>query len=79
MIEEVIKLIQTKGQGLEELVFDFDLSLGTFNSIEINNGKVQLNLWTDCLGEASDTEKQLDFKSLPSKDQEKIIDILKSF
>lgn len=69
MKEKTIELIRILGLGVTELVIDFYLSTGNFNSIELNrkNNKIYLHIFLE-----DDIDISFDFDDLPHEDQMKI-------
>lgn len=69
MKEKIIELIRILGLGLTELVIDFDLDTGKFNSIEWDKkkNKVYLHIFLE-----DDIDISVDFEELPDDDQLKI-------
>lgn len=69
MKEKIIELIRILGLGLTELVIDFDLVTGKFNSIEWDKkkNKVYLHIFLE-----DDIDISVDFEELPDDDQLKI-------
>jgi hypothetical protein len=69
MKEKIIELIRILGLGLTELIVDFDLDTGKFDSIEWNkrNNKIYLHIFLE-----DDVDISVDFDDLPEEDQIKI-------
>ena len=66
MKNEIINMIKILGIGVLELVIDFDLDLGSFNSIEWDktNNKIYLHIFED-----DDLDIVQDFDDLSEEDQ----------
>ena len=69
MKEKIIELIRILGLGLTELMVEFDLDTGKFDSIEWNKrkNKIYLHIFLE-----DDIDISVDFDDLPEEDQIKI-------
>jgi hypothetical protein len=76
MKKEVIKSIRIMGVGTTEILMDFDLSVGMFNSIEWvpETNRVIIHMFS----EFSDFELSVDWEDLSFEDQLEVYVILNS-
>lgn len=77
MKEQIIEIIKSKGQGTNELVFEFEIpNVSKFNSVELYDGdKIRFNRWYNCDG--VDHEQQLDWSQLTTELEQEVVGIIK--
>lgn len=76
MKKKVVNIIKILGIGLNEIVIDIDLSLGTFNSIEWVNSENKI--WLHMFHEDHDIQISFDFDDLDKRDKYTIHTLLSS-
>jgi hypothetical protein len=76
MKRKISKIIQILGIGLNELIIDIDLSIGTFNSIEWV--KSENKIWLNIFLEENDIQITFDFDDLDKIDKYIIYTLLSS-
>lgn len=75
MKKEVIKAVRIMGVGTNELIMDFDLSIGFFNSIEWipEENKIWLHMFTD-----GDFQLSVDWNDLDYDDRLDVYVVIRS-
>jgi hypothetical protein len=76
MKRKISKIIQILGIGLNELIIDIDLSIGTFNSIEWV--KSENKIWLNIFHDENDIQISFDFDDLDKIDKYIIYTLLSS-
>jgi len=76
MKRKVAKIIRILGIGLNELVIDFELSIGIFNSIEWS--KSENKIWLHIFHDEEDIQITFDFDDLDDFDKYIIYTLLSS-
>ena len=76
MKKKVSKIIQILGIGLNEIIIDVDLSLGTFNSVEWV--KSENKIWLHMFHEDDDIQISFDFDDLDKIDKYIVYTLLAS-
>lgn len=72
--DKTIKLIKELGNGLNELVFDINLDMGDFNTIEYRQKKIVLHIFKE-----KDYDITFDYDILSEEDKIKILNSLRGF
>ena len=76
MKRKVAKIIRILGIGLNELVIDFELSIGIFNSIEWS--KSENKIWLHMFHDEEDIQISVDFDDLDKDDKYEVYTLLAS-